>query len=237
MKNQSLMEQPDHKHYPACHARMLQIKSLSVRILVYTFLSGIYLFVKAMTGRTMPFLTFLSKILNDEFVAMHLIDIAAIFALFLLAVFGFMKNYLCDVVIFVVYTLMALFGIFTINGVTSFFICLTCVVGAVISFGAIGAYQDYKQLYETEGFPLFSENLGYYDDHSEYVPTKEVYRGAQSEMDDIPVVSAQNNANGYMDDLPSVGGIDLNKGTANKVIDFTEVSDTTANTNRIDLRE
>ncbi len=185
----------------------------------------------------MPFLTFLSKMLNDEFVAMHLIDIAAIFSLFLLAIFGFMKYYLCDVVIFVVYTLMALFGIFTINGVTSFFICLTCVVGAVISFGAIGAYQDYKQLYETEGFPLFSENLGYYDDHSEFVPSKDVYRGAQSEMDDIPVVSAQNNANGYMDDIPSVGGIDLNKGTANKVIDFTEVSDTTANTNKIDLRE
>lgn len=237
MKNQSLMEQPEHKHYSACHARMLQIKSLSVRMLVYSFLSGIYLFVKAMNGNTLPFLTFVSKLMNGEFVAMHLIDIAAVIAIFALTVLGYMKNYLCDVIVFVVYVLMSLFGLFTLHDVTAVFIFLVSVGGAVVSFGAIGAYQDYKQLYETEGFPLFCEYLGRHDDHPEYVPTKEVYRGVQSNMDDIPVVSAQNNANGYMDDLPSVGGINLNKGTANKVIDFTEVSDTLSNTGRINLRK
>lgn len=239
MKNQSLMEQPAHKHYSACHARMLQIKSLSLRILIYSFLSGIYLFVKAMTAHRLPFLTFMSKLANDSFVGTHLIDIAVILALFVLAILGFMKNYLCDVIIFFVYLLMTVCGLFSVHGVTDFFILLTSAVGAVLSFKSIDAYSDYKQLYETEGFPLFNEHLGNYDDHPEYVPTKEVYKGASSEMSDITSVPELKSTSpqGYMDDLPIVNTAKP-EAEKSEFLDFTEVSGINSDSsNNIDLRE
>jgi hypothetical protein len=170
-KNPELAEKPNHAHYPMCRGRLDKIEDICKDTFYFTILSSAVmgLFSLLMTPMEVvgwiPLMFTLQKTEAFQMSAMFsVVQALMCVVLVVIALLGCFKHKIFTVIMFFVYLMMTLSSLFI--WLTSFdiFTLILGAVGVYKSAGILKGYKDYKQLRNTEGFPLFSIILTEYDE-------------------------------------------------------------------------
>lgn len=167
-KNPALLAQPNCGHYDACCTRMIQIKSFSSRLFLFTTISNGFMILSTFLGLHLGPFSLLPSLAGENYsIGYMLIQLAELILMEVLAVLGFIRYKECSSVLCVIYVLAVLSGIgggrdCIMNG--GF---IVAVIGVILSYPSFSVCADFKQLVETEGYPYFNrlfeepENPGY----------------------------------------------------------------------------
>ncbi len=169
--NKNLAELPEHGHYSACLERKKEIDKLSIKILIYTVITGIIMALMTAFGLPLSAVSFIPSLFGDAFNASYLIcQWSEIILLAVIAGIGCGKYKFCQLMLFAVYFLIIL-GCFTggVKMIDSISFVIG-IIGVIITYPSISAFLDYRQLMNTEGFPYFSCLLAQADDNPVYKP-------------------------------------------------------------------
>lgn len=169
-KNQDLAEKPDHAHYPICRGRLDAINNMSAQIFKVTVLSSLLLMLFSFLSIPMHVIGWIPLIFTMEDIKIGMdvtFGFRQMFMCLLLVVIsalGCTRHKFFNIIMLAIYVLMLVFSLFV--RLTAFD-ALTAFIGAIgtcVSIGSVKAYGDYKQLMETEGYPIFSITLSEYDE-------------------------------------------------------------------------
>lgn len=169
--NENLTELPEHGHYSVCLARKEQIDKLSIKILIYTIITGIIMALMTAFGFPLSAVSLIPSLFGDAFNAYYLIcQWSEIILLAVIAGIGCGKYKFCQLILFAIYCFMIL-GCF-ISGVKMIdsIPFAIGVIGVIITYPSISAFLDYRQLMNTEGFPYFNHLFAQAEDNPVYKP-------------------------------------------------------------------
>lgn len=157
--NEALAEKPDCGHYSACLLRMKSIDSYCRRCFGYTFAVCTLMIILTVFGMQFHVVSLIPSLFGDNTdVAHNFVQFLVLCAMIVMSGLAVGKRKIFGLILFVIYFFMALCCLFTnrFSDIFSFFIGLA---GALLTFRFYSVHCDYVQLSQTEGFPIFNENL------------------------------------------------------------------------------
>lgn len=166
--NSALAESPDHSHYTACLTRMDEIAKFSRNLLSYAAITGAIMILLTVFTLRLPFISLLPSLIGESTeLGPMFVQILIIIAYVGLALLGWAKYKIANILLFIIYIMMIIFSIFVGYGYTDILIFIIGIGGLATSLPAFSVYADYEQLKNTEGFPLFNTRLKEYDESME----------------------------------------------------------------------
>lgn len=174
-KNEALAEKPDYAHYPICRGRLDAINHMSANIFKFTVLASLLMMIFSIFSIPMHVVGWIPMMFTMEDVKMGM-EISFGFRqmlicslLIVISALGCTRHKFFNIIMLAIYALMLIFSLFVRLTVFDILTTLIGAFGTGFSIGAISAYRDYKQLRETEGYPIFSINLSEYDDRKKKI--------------------------------------------------------------------
>lgn len=174
--NPDLLELPDHEHYPACSTRMTGINRICTRIFNYVLLTSIIICILSFTGINLPVISTLPSLLSTSFeVPFMFFQVFEMIAMVIIAGLGYGRYKICNVILFILYALMLIVGIFSKNFPGNLFTLIIGAGGTAQTFRAYGIYSDFEQLKKTEGYPHFNLRFTESIEHPDYASRRKKY--------------------------------------------------------------
>jgi hypothetical protein len=176
-KNPELIEKPDHAHYPVCRGRLDEIEEISRKTFFYTLGTNGVLALFSLLQVPMHLVGWVPLLFTMQDTSAF--NMGAGFSLFQLimclviagiSLLGCTRHKIFTAIMFLLYALTFVCSL--IARLTGFdFITVIIGIGGMYnSLGALKGYTDYKQLSNTEGFPIFSTVLADHEDMKKYSP-------------------------------------------------------------------
>lgn len=160
IKNPTITEKPDHAHYPACRGRLEAIEKNGFRLFKYTLVVSFWLAVISFLGNPVQVIGWIPILVCGSYDYLPLsgccIQVILCIGLALMALLGCGKRKVLHFVLLMIYAAMFLSCIVYRYTVFDIFTFIIGGMGVVFGYNAYADYFDYKQLSETEGFPMFS---------------------------------------------------------------------------------
>ena len=155
--NEDLEEKPDHLHYPACLGRMNEIRKQSFEIFVYTAIVFFVFGIFSIVGIKFNMFAVIPDLLFDEDgTKIAFFQIFEFIIVTVISLLGCTKYKIFDVIIMLMYVLMVILSIFSKYNSADPVVFLAGAGGLWKSIGSLRIWNDYEQLSQTEGFPIFS---------------------------------------------------------------------------------
>ena len=176
-KNPDLMEKPNHAHYPICRGRLDAIENISQNIFKVTIPMSIFMTLLSFLAVPLHVVGWIplmftlkdAKAFNMG-LGFSLMQAVCCLSMLLFSVLGCTKRKIFNVILFFMYALMLVSSLLIRLTVFDIITAIMGGVGVVNSFGALKGYRDFKQLSNTEGFPVFSAILTEYDERKQESP-------------------------------------------------------------------
>ena len=172
--NKKLEEKPDHGHYAVCLSRKLDIDRNATQLLKYTLSMCIGMIICTIFMLRFAVISWIPSLLGESTEVAPLFTQLLIIALIaLLAMLNCGRWKICGVILTGIFAAMVIFGNIGLAREDSSTDLITVLLGAfgiVRSFMSVPDYLDWKQLSETEGFPLFNIRFAVQNDNPDYVP-------------------------------------------------------------------
>ena len=159
--NPNLVEQPDHGHYTVCHKRSMEIDIYCRNLMIYTISSTQILILLSVFFGAYPILGVVPSILSSgSYILTCFLQALELLGMAALSYIGCGEQKFADVLLFLIYAALFISGFFTgAFTFASFMSTLVGVGGLSYSLKIFQIKNDYEQLREMEGFPLFSTVL------------------------------------------------------------------------------
>ncbi|SHM56347.1 hypothetical protein [Ruminococcus flavefaciens] len=176
-KNPELIEKPDHAHYPVCRGRLDEINDIGRRTFFYTIGVCCILALFSLLATPMHLvgwvpLMFTLKDATAFGMSAHfsISQLSMCFVFFIIALLGTTSRKIFNVITFFLYALMLVISILVRLTPFDFITAIAGAGGMFVSIGALKGYSDFKQLRNTEGYPIFSTILADHDDQKKHSP-------------------------------------------------------------------
>ena len=176
-KNPVLIEKPDHAHYPVCRGRLDEIEAISRKTFFYTLAScGIMAFFSLLqvpmhlAGWVPLMFTMQDTAAFDMGAGFSLFQLIMCLVIAGISLIGCTKHKIFTVIMFFLYVLTLVCSLIARLSGFDFITVVIGIGGMYTSIGSLKGYSDYKQLKNTEGFPIFSTVLADHDDMKKYSP-------------------------------------------------------------------
>ena len=176
-KNPELIEKPDHAHYPVCKGRLDEIEDISRRTFFFTLAaSGIMAFFSLLqvplhlVGWVPLMFTIQDTVAFNMGAGFSIFQLLMCLVITGISLVGCTKHKIATVIMFFLYALTFVCSLITNLSGFDFLTVLIGIGGMYVSFGSLRGYSDYKQLRNTEGFPIFSTVLADHDEMKKYSP-------------------------------------------------------------------
>lgn len=155
--NEELAEKPDHQHYPACLGRKMEIEKQCFDIFVYTGIICIAFIIFSIAGArfTVPY-AIPEMLCGTNTLGAAFLQCLEFLLLAAASFFGCFKYKIADVFVMLTYLVTLVVTILAKEYVTDIFVIILSAWGLWKSRGAFSIMNDYEQIRNTEGFPLFS---------------------------------------------------------------------------------
>lgn len=183
-KNPDLAEKPDHAHYPVCRGRLDAIENVSQNTLKVTIPISLLMALLSLLSVPLHVVGWIPLMFTlkdaqafNMGIGFSIMQTVCCFVMLLFAFLGCTKRKIFTVILFFLYAFMLVSSLFIRLTPFDIITALIGIVGVVNSFGSLKGYRDFKQLRNTEGYPVFSDILaedeekkkispdGYYRDH------------------------------------------------------------------------
>ncbi|MCR5111158.1 MAG: hypothetical protein K6B38_09670 [Ruminococcus sp.] len=163
--NPDIQEKPDHLHYPACLGRKTEIEKQSLEILLYTLAALAFPSIISIMGVRFAMFSALPDIIfGEDGVKTAFFQVFEFFMIAVLALLGCTKYKVFDVIVMLIYILMVIISLLFNETTADALIVIAGLGGIWKSIGSYKAWNDYEQLMNTEGFPIFSITLAEHDE-------------------------------------------------------------------------
>lgn len=209
--NQEIEEKPNHLHYPACLGRMNEINKQSVDIFIYTAIVCFAMGVLSLVGLKYNIFAVIPDLLFDENgTKVAFFQIFEFLVMTVISLLGCTRYKIFDVIIMLIYALMILISIFFRDSAADPLVLMAGIGGIWKSHGSFSIYNDYEQLKQTEGFPVFSLILTEHDEKMQNSASQNALDNTLSKVDPssalgqsvMQAVTSMNNTS-----MPSVSNI------------------------------
>lgn len=176
-KNPELIEKPDHAHYPVCRGRLDEIEEISRKTFFYTLaVSGILAFFSLLqvpmhlAGWVPLMFTIQDTVAFNMGAGFSLFQLIMCLVIAGISLIGCTKHKIATVIMFFLYVLTFVCSLIARISAFDFITAIIGIGGMYVSSGSLKGYSDYKQLRNTEGFPIFSTVLADHDDMKKNSP-------------------------------------------------------------------
>lgn len=176
-KNPDFLEKPDHAHYPICRGRLDAIEAVSQNTLKVSIPICLFMVVLSLLAVPLHVVGWIPLMftLKDAKpfgmgVGFSIMQTVCCLVMLLFAFLGCTKRKIFNVILFFMYAFMLVSSLLIRLTVFDIITAIMGGVGVVNSFGALSGYRDFKQLQNTEGYPLFSAILTEYDEKKQQSP-------------------------------------------------------------------
>ncbi|MBQ7026779.1 MAG: hypothetical protein IJN14_00065 [Ruminococcus sp.] len=164
--NNKLAAKPDHSHYPVCLGRLTTINDSCHKLFRDTIVVNGGLLILTLFGQYIPVISLISTLFGEptEVIVMF-IQVLLITGISVMTALGCGKNKFFNAIALLIYVMIAIGGLIhkdSVGGAASFLICTAVVI---MNLKMFVYWLEYRQLSNTEGFPLFSERLTEYDEN------------------------------------------------------------------------
>lgn len=164
--NNKLSAKPDHSHYPVCLGRLTAINDSCHKLFRDALVANGGLVILTLFGQYIPVISLISTLFGEltEVIVMFIQGLL-ITGISVMTALGCGKNKFFNAIALLIYVMIAIGGLVhkdSISGVAAFLICTAVVIMHLKMFVYC---LEYRQLSNTEGFPLFSEHLTEYDEN------------------------------------------------------------------------
>ncbi len=162
-KNPELAEKPNHLHYPICRGRLDAIKATSQDIMTYTMVTSVILALLSLVQAPIHVVGWIPLMYTDISESRMLGNSGAIIQAlicivpFVMGALGYGNRKFFHVILFFYYMLMFGFSIFIRLSAFDIISVFIGGIGLVKTYPILSAYPDFKQLRNTEGYPMFIE--------------------------------------------------------------------------------
>lgn len=159
-KNPTLQEKPNHAHYPACLGRLETIRKQGTAFFIYSLISSLVLALMSLTAAPLQVVGWLPLLFGGSRTYLNeglsFLQMFLCLGLGVLGFFGCTRRKVLHVILFVIYVLMFIAPIFYMFTLLDALTFIAGGLGVIYGYRAPASYLDYRQLSETEGFPVFS---------------------------------------------------------------------------------
>lgn len=167
--NEKYAERPEHGHYTACLERMIEIKDICEKCFYYTTAVCVLMMIFTMLTVRLSVISWIPNMIGDgTSLASGFVQFIILFSLIGMSALAVGKYKFFNVILFVIYTLMALSCFYSGKAIDSITM-LFGTGGAFFTFRSYSVMCDYRQLTNTEGFPHFNMRLAEQLENREYV--------------------------------------------------------------------
>lgn len=191
--NKKLAARPDHSHYPACLDRKVDIEKTAVEVLVYTVSVCVIMLIFSIFMQRFAVISWIPSLFGESTDAgPFFLQLLLIIAFAFVSALNCSEKYkVCGLVIFGMYSMMAVFGFIGINSNSCDLLTFAFgAFGTARTFRLVPDYLDWKQLRSTEGYPHFNIRFTVQNEHPEYQP-QHTGAGSSENMSDPEVIAVQ----------------------------------------------